>query len=107
MRLQVATDGRIPPDSILKLLEEAFAVGLVLMEGGPTLFGEFVTCGLVDELFLTIAPQIAGRTRQHSRSTLVEGAEFTPATAPWLKLLSAKKSGDHLYLRYRRSGDVR
>jgi len=107
VRLQSATDGRIAPNSILKLVEEEFGVGYVLTEGGPTLFGEFVTCGLVDELFLTIAPQIAGRTRQHSRPALIEGAEFTPATAPWLKLLSAKKSGDHLYLRYRRSEDGR
>ena len=107
LRLQAARGGRIAPHAILKLLEEEFGAGCVLTEGGPTLFGEFVTCGLIDELFLTIAPQIAGRSRQHSRPAFVEGAEFTPGTAPWLKLLSAKKSGDHLYLRYRRSGEVR
>jgi riboflavin biosynthesis pyrimidine reductase len=100
-----AANGRIAPREILMFLRQEFGVALVLTEGGPTLFGEFVTCGLVDELFLTIAPQIAGRVLEHPRPALVEGAEFTPATAPWLKLLSAKKAGDHLYLRYRRRNE--
>ena len=103
VRSQLAPQGRIAPAAILMLLKREFAVSLVLTEGGPTLFGGFVTCGLVDELFLTIAPQIAGRVRQRPRPALVEASEFTPATAPWLKLLSTKKAGDHLYLRYRRT----
>ena len=101
VRTLPAVDGRIAPHAILMLLRKEFGADLVLTEGGPTLFGEFVTCGLVDELFLTIAPQIAGRVRQHPRPALVEAAEFTPAMAPWLTLLSVKKAGDHLYLRYR------
>jgi len=101
MRTLPSTEARIAPHAILQLLSEDFGAGLVLTEGGPTLFGEFMTGGLVDELFLTIAPQIAGRNRQHPRPALVEGAEFTPATAPWLTLVSAKRGGDHLYLRYR------
>ena len=44
---------------------------LVLCEGGPHLFGQLVQAGLVDELFLTLAPQLAGRSesvplRRHS-----------------------------------------
>ena len=106
VRPQPGPHGRIAPEAILMFLKKEFGVGLVLMEGGPSLFGEFVACRLVDELFLTIAPQIAGRIRQNPRPALVEGAEFTPATAPWLKLVSAKKAGDHLYLRYRRTTNV-
>lgn len=101
MRTLSSTDGRIASHAILRLLSEDFGVSLVLTEGGPTLLGEFVTSGLINELFLTIAPQIAGRDRQHPRPALVEAAEFTPATAPWMTLVSAKKGGDHLYLRYR------
>ena len=104
VRVQVAPQGRIDPSAILKCLKEEFSVALVLNEGGPTLFGDFLACRLVDELFLTIAPQIAGRTRQHPRPAIVENTGFTPATAPWLKLLSAKKAADHLYLRYSRNG---
>ena len=46
-----------------RLLEIAGSIGarLVLCEGGPHLIGDLVDAGLLDELFLTIAPQIAGR----------------------------------------------
>ena len=83
------------------MLKDKFGASLVLHEGGPTLFGDFVAHGLIDELFLTIAPQIAGRVAEHPRPGLVSEAEFFPATAPWLQLLSAKQAGAYLYLRYR------
>ena len=54
----------IAPVSILELLREEFGVSLLLHEGGPALFGKFVADGCVDELFLTIAPQMAGRNKQ-------------------------------------------
>jgi riboflavin biosynthesis pyrimidine reductase len=99
-RVQPDANGHISPAAILQLLKEEFGVASVLNEGGPTLLGTFLACRLIDELFLTIAPQIAGRTREHFRPALVENTAFTPAAAPWLKLLSAKKAADHLYLRY-------
>jgi len=57
--------------------------------------------GLVDEVFLTLAPQIAGRTSERPRPGMVAGVAFLPEGAPWFKLVSAKYRGDHLYLRYR------
>jgi len=75
-------------------------VKILLHEGGPALFGDFVVHGCVDELFLTVAPQFAGRDARRQRPGLVAGAEFLPQTAPWLKLLSVKQSASHLYLRY-------
>ena|SRR5690348_2553829 len=86
--------------AILALLRQEFDVKLALNEGGPHLFGEFLASGLVDELFLTVAPQFAGRIHQHPRLGLVEGVEFAPENAPWWTLLSAKQAGSHLYLRY-------
>jgi riboflavin biosynthesis pyrimidine reductase len=91
---------RISPSEILTLLRHEYGVELLLHEAGPTLFGEFLEGGFVDELFLTVAPQIAGRAANHPRPGLVENAQFSPATAPWSKLLSAKKAGEHLFLRY-------
>jgi riboflavin biosynthesis pyrimidine reductase len=91
---------RISPSAILTLLRQEFGVELLLHEAGPTLFGEFLEGGFVDELFLTVAPQVAGRAADHPRPGLVASVPFLPATAPWWKLLSAKKSGDHLFLRY-------
>jgi len=103
VRVQPAAEGRIAPAAILNILREDFGVAMLLVEGGPSLFGNFLACGFVDELFLTVAPQIAGRAPNHPRPALVSDAEFTPATAPWLELLSVRTAGDHLYLRYRKN----
>jgi len=84
----------------VELLRTDFGVSLLLHEGGPTLFGRFVADGCVDELFLTIAPQVAGRNQQPLRPGFVAGVEFLPETAPWLDILSVKQRGNHLYLRY-------
>ncbi len=73
---------------------------LLLHEGGPKLFGPFLTAGLVDQLFLTIAPQIGGRSAEDERPGVAAGVRFVPDTAPWLALISAKQQGSHLYLRY-------
>jgi riboflavin biosynthesis pyrimidine reductase len=54
--------------------------------------------GLLDELFLTVAPQVAGRGGQPRRG-LAEGAAFLPEAAPWFDLESVKRAGHHLFLR--------
>lgn len=95
-----AVDGSIDPRAIASLLENDFQVKLLLHEGGPTLFGSFVSAGIVDELFLTISPQIAGRSPGHQRLGLVANAQFAPTTAPWVTLISAKQQESHLFLRY-------
>jgi riboflavin biosynthesis pyrimidine reductase len=91
---------RISPSAILTLLRQEAGVELLLHEAGPTLFGEFLAGGFMDELFLTVAPQIAGRVAVHPRPGLVANVEFSPATAPWWKLLSTKSAADYLFLRY-------
>ena len=95
-----ATGGLIDPSEILALLRDEFGVRLVLYEGGATLFGHLMAHGLVDEVFLTLAPQIAGRATERPRPGMVAGVEFHPENAPWFNLLSAKQRGGHLYLRY-------
>ena len=93
----------IAPSAIFTLLRQEAGVELLLHEAGPTLFGEFLAGGFIDELFLTVAPQIAGRATEHPRPGLVANTQFSPATAPWWKLLSVKGAADFLFLRYRRS----
>jgi riboflavin biosynthesis pyrimidine reductase len=97
--------GTIAPLAILRLLYAQFGVERLLHEGGPTLFGQFLAAEAVDELFLTLSPQIAGRSSGTIRPALVQGTEFTPACAPWFQLLSVKQRAEHLYLRYQRTGD--
>src|SRR6185437_1788919 len=93
----------ISPSAILTLLRQEAGVELLLHEAGPTLFGEFLAGGFIDELFLTVAPQIAGRVTEQPRPGLVANVQFSPATAPWWKLISVKNAADYLFLRYRRS----
>jgi riboflavin biosynthesis pyrimidine reductase len=52
-------DGRADLPALLRSLREE-GVEAVLCEGGPTLHGALQADGLVDELFLTIAPKLSG-----------------------------------------------
>jgi riboflavin biosynthesis pyrimidine reductase len=88
---------RLVGDLVAGLAElRAEGVRSLLCEGGPhlnaTLFGE----GLVDELFLTIAPTVAGAGES---LTIVEGHALPEAID--LELLTAHEAGGHLFLRYR------
>jgi riboflavin biosynthesis pyrimidine reductase len=94
----VADAGAVPPAAVVDLLRCEFGVRLLLHEGGPALLGAFLAAGLLDELFLTVAPQVAGREGRGRRG-LVEGAAFLPETAPWFELQGVKRAQDHLFLR--------
>jgi riboflavin biosynthesis pyrimidine reductase len=96
-----SSNGSIAPLAILKLLQSQFGVKTVLHEGGPTLFGQFLAAEAVDELFLTLSPQIAGRKGDATRPGVAQGVEFAPDSAPWFQMVSAKQSAAYLYLRYR------
>jgi riboflavin biosynthesis pyrimidine reductase len=70
---------------------------VVLAEGGPTLNGQLVSAGLVDELCLTLSPVLAGGDSRR----IVHGA------APGLRRLRLDRVLDHdgtLFLRYVRPG---
>ncbi len=73
---------------------------LILCEGGPHLLGDLIDVDGLDELFLTVAPQIVGRGE--GRLGLVEGVGLAPGAGRWLDLVSVRRSGGHLFLRYRR-----
>ena len=92
--------GATSPRAVLEILGREFDVGLLLHEGGPTIFGQFLSAGTIDELFLTLAPQVAGRRKNAARPSLAGEELFLPQTAPWLSLHSLKIGGSHLLLRY-------
>jgi riboflavin biosynthesis pyrimidine reductase len=73
---------------------------LILVEGGPRLLGDFFAERLVDEQFLTLAPQLAGRDDGNRRLALVMGKAFAPREAPWGTLIDVRRGGSHLFLRY-------
>lgn len=103
--VEVAVAGRQrgEPQRLLDVLNRRGAE-LVLCEGGPRLFGELLRAGLVDELFLTWAPQIAGRSPAVPRLGLVEGTSFAVSDAPWARLVDLRRAGDHLFTRYDMQG---
>lgn len=72
----------------------------VLIEGGPRLLGAFLKEGLLDEIFLTIAPKIFGN-ENNSTLTMIEGYLFPPDKVKNLKLISVKKARNEVYLRYK------
>jgi riboflavin biosynthesis pyrimidine reductase len=87
-----------PRDAIAVLRDRGHS--LVLTEGGPTVFGSLVAAGLVDELFLTVSPLLAGRPDPDDRLQLIEDAPLLPDAGVSGRLLSARSSGSHLFLRY-------
>jgi len=104
----VSRSGDLPADlgvlaeaRVISDLDELSAVrrdGIrsLLCEGGPTLNSTLFARKLVDELFLTIAPTVAGAGEA---LTIVEGAPLAEAVE--LELLTAHEAGGHLFLRYR------
>jgi 5-amino-6-(5-phosphoribosylamino)uracil reductase len=76
---------------------------LVLIESGPTSTTRFLAEGGVDELFLTRAPIFVGRASEPATLALVEGKVFRPGELSG-RLLSLRRSGDYLFLRYAMNG---
>jgi riboflavin biosynthesis pyrimidine reductase len=72
----------------------------ILSEAGPRLFGSLIAEGLVDDLFLTVSPLLAGRGAT-AKLGLAEGVDLLPDHRPPGRLGSVRVGGDHLFLRYR------
>ena len=90
----------IPASAILDEVCRESPGKLMLIEGGPRLLGDFYAERLVDQQFLTLAPQIAGRDTGDRRLSLVMGKAFAPRDALWGTLIDLRRGGSHLFLRY-------
>ncbi|HEX6688366.1 MAG TPA: dihydrofolate reductase family protein [Solirubrobacterales bacterium] len=87
-------EGRVDLPALLSSLREE-GVRALLCEGGPTLHGALQAADLVDDLFLTIAPKLAGGDAPR----IVEGE--LPAVVP-LELAWLLEQDGELFARYRR-----
>lgn len=99
----VQANGTISAHMVLEAIAQSRATDVILVEGGPHLMGDFLAERCLDELFLTLAPQVAGRAAGEGapeRPGFVAGKLFAPDTPLWGTLISIHRSGSHLFLRY-------
>jgi riboflavin-specific deaminase-like protein len=80
-------------------LHERFAVRTLLCEGGPHLNHDLLRAGLVDELYLSFAPLLAGGDDPERRTLRIVAGEELPEPAA-LELASVLESESQLFLRY-------
>jgi len=92
-------DGGLPDMAAVVAALRERGHDVVLTEGGPHVIGELIAAGLLDEAFVTVSPVIAGRDRE-ARLGMVAGLELLPERGLWTRLLSARRHGDFLFLRY-------
>jgi riboflavin biosynthesis pyrimidine reductase len=100
-------DGLLDLPKAFAELRERFAVRTLLCEGGPHLNAQLLEAGLVDELFLSLAPTLAGGDPDENPAhpealRIIAGSELSPPVE--MELLSALESASHLFLRYRVKG---
>jgi len=96
----VQSTGSVSARAILETVKRTCQSDVILVEGGPQLMGDFFAEQCLDELFLTLAPQVAGRTSLIERPGLVTGKQFAPECPLWGTLIGVKRGGSHLFLRY-------
>jgi riboflavin-specific deaminase-like protein len=93
--------GELTLTTMLRRLASDYGVRSLLCEGGPTLFGALLHEGVVDELFLTLAPKLAGGGQG---PTITSGPELTDPQQLELRWLLERNGS--LYLRYRLSASA-
>ncbi len=96
----VLDGGPISAAAILRAVAAARPCDVILTEGGPQLMGNFFAEQCLDELFLTVAPQVAGRDGLGERPGVVAGRSFAPTDPVWGTLVGVKRAESHLFLRY-------
>jgi riboflavin-specific deaminase-like protein len=91
---------RLPVPGLTEMLADLRTRGVraLLSEGGPTMHGALHAAGVVDELFLTIAPLLTGDADEPN---VVEGGRLPEAVE--LELLSMRQEGSEVFLRYGRA----
>jgi riboflavin biosynthesis pyrimidine reductase len=101
VRVVAVSDERSVPAAALVDVVRDLGARVALCEGGPHLFGEMLRARLIDELFLTLAPQAIGRDDASRRLGLIEGTSFVDEQGRWANLEAVRHAGGDLFLRYR------
>jgi riboflavin-specific deaminase-like protein len=99
MRVPADSTGAVDLEKALLVLEAEHGVESLVVEGGPGLNHALISLNLVDELFLTVAPELLGGSADQTL-TLLRGPTLPARDRPNLDLVSIHLSGDELFLRY-------
>ena len=91
--------GAVDLEEALRILKAERGVESLLVEGGPALNHALFSRNLVDELFLTVAPELLGGSAERTL-TLLRGPVLSARDRPTLDLASIHLSGGELFLRY-------
>ncbi|HYN63539.1 MAG TPA: RibD family protein [Candidatus Limnocylindrales bacterium] len=83
------------------LLQRLASLGVrsLLIEGGPTINSAFLAAGAIDELYWTVGARVVAADALPMITSLQAAHDPRPA-----RLVSAHRSGDELFLRYRFAG---
>jgi 2,5-diamino-6-(ribosylamino)-4(3H)-pyrimidinone 5'-phosphate reductase len=99
MRAPADSRGGVDLTRALMALRAERGVECLMVEGGPGLNHALVSRQLVDEIFLTVAPELLGGSVDETL-TLLRGPALPARDRPTLDLVSVHLSGDELFLRY-------
>jgi riboflavin-specific deaminase-like protein len=99
MRAPADSTGAVDLEAALRTLKAERGVESLVVEGGPGLNHALISLNLVDELFLTVAPELLGGGADQTL-TLLRGPMLPARDRPTLDLVSIHLSGDELFLRY-------
>lgn len=96
-RVEVIALPEVNGKTVIAELEKR-GIQALLLESGGDLTSMFFHAGLVDELYLTIAPLVLGG---HDSPSPVGGAAFSLASGPRLSLLETTVKENEVFLHYR------
>jgi 2,5-diamino-6-(ribosylamino)-4(3H)-pyrimidinone 5'-phosphate reductase len=99
MKAPADSHGAVDLERALPAARAQRGVESLLVEGGPGLNHALISRNLVDELFLTVAPELLGGTVEQSL-TLLRGPALPARDRPTLDLVSIHLADDELFLRY-------
>jgi riboflavin biosynthesis pyrimidine reductase len=97
--LRCDRSGALDLSLALRRIGSEHGVRTLLCEGGPHLGCQLVAAGLVDELFLSLAPKLAGGSEP---LRILVGAEIAPPLQ--MELIALYEHASALFVRYRLTG---